>query len=186
MYLQMLPIQQRALGPGHADTIDTMNGLAATYQQQGRLPDAEKLYQQVLEIQRQAEEPQALAEAAIQLGGCWLRAGKFAEAETMLRTGLGLRIEHSPEHWRRFQAESLLGAALLGQKSLAAAEPLLRSGYAGLYARADAIPDESKHQLRDAIERLAQFAEVAGDVAQVAEWRQRMVEFDHARQVADR
>ncbi len=188
LYLQMLQIQQRALGMDHSETLETMTGLAETCQLQGRLPDAEKLHQQVLEIQRKrtVQDPHAVAAAAAHLGSFWLQTGKFADAEAVLRDCLDLRSKHGPDHWLRFDAESLLGAALLGQKKFAEAGILLRSGYEGLDARLGTLPQDARQHLRDALARLAQFTEVTGGVAQAAVWKQKMVEFDQPRRIAGR
>lgn len=188
LYLQMLQIQQRALGMEHADTLDSMNGLAATYQQQGKNEDAEKMCQQVLEIERKRStpDPEAIAAAATNLGCLWLQTGKFAEAEVVLRDCLALRVQHSADHWLRFSTESLLGSALLGRKAFAEAGTLLQSGYEGLNERFHTLPENASHHLRDALERLAQFTEATGGVAQAAEWKQKIAEFDQTRQLADR
>ncbi|MFN0075370.1 MAG: tetratricopeptide repeat protein [Prosthecobacter sp.] len=184
MYLQMLQIQQRALGIEHADTLGTMTGLAGTYHQQGKVEEAEKVYQQVLEIQRKhsTADPAALADAAANLGCFWLQAGKFAEAEVVLRESLELRITHSADHWLRFSAESMLGGALLGKQAFAEAGTLLRSGYAGLNERMSTIPEDARHYLREALERLAQYTEITGGVAQAAAWKQQLAAFDQPRQ----
>ncbi len=185
-YLQMLQIQQRALGMEHDDTLGTMTGLAVTYQQEGKLVEAENMFLQVLEIQRKRStaDLSAIADAAANLGCFWLQAGKFAEAESVLRDSLELRIKHSAEHWLRFSTESMLGGALLGKKAFAEAGTLLRSGYEGLNERMSTIPEEARHHLRDALERLAQFTEITGGVAQAAGWKQKIAELDQTLQIA--
>ena len=45
-----------------------------------------------------------------------------------------------PDDWLTFNARSLLGGSLLGQKKYAEAEPLLLSGYEGMKQREDKIP----------------------------------------------
>lgn len=188
MYLQTLQIQERVLGPEHAETLATKAALAGTYQQAGRLEEAEKLYQQVLELQRKRDpaDPVVVASAAADLGDFWLQSGRFGEAESILRDCLVLCPKDHPDAWFPFSAQSLLGAALLGQKKFAEAGTLLRSSYEGLNACADTLPEEARHHLRDTIERLAQFTEATGGVAQAAVWKQKMAEFDQSRQIAGR
>jgi hypothetical protein len=71
----------------------------------------------------------------------------------------------------------MLGGALLGQKKLDEAEPLLRSGYAGMKAREAAIPAYGKSEFKNAIDRLVQLYEAKGDPTQTAEWKQKLAEF---------
>lgn len=179
-----LQIQQRALGVEHAESLATMTSLAEIYRHAGKLEEAEKLLHEVLELRRKhaSQNPRAIASASAQLGGFWLQTGRFAEAETLLRECLDLTSQHSPDHWLRFSVESLLGGALLGQKKYAEAGTLLRSGYEGLQSRANTLAAAEAHQLRDALERLAQFMEATGGVAEATVWKQKLAEFDQARQ----
>jgi hypothetical protein len=61
--------------------------------------------------------------------------GKFAESEPLSREALEFDRKEQPDDWRRFRAETLLGASLAGQKKYAEAEPLLLEGYRGMRAR---------------------------------------------------
>jgi hypothetical protein len=180
MYSDLLQIQQRILGAGHAETLATMSGLAATYRHAGRLAEAETLCQQVLELQRKSTPANlaAVAAAAADLGALWLQGGQCDKAVSLFRDCLDQCIKQEPEQWLRYHAESLLGGALLRQNQYAEAGTLLRSGYEGLKARTSALPGKVRLHLRDAIERLAQFYEATGSVAQAAEWKQKLAEFD--------
>jgi hypothetical protein len=90
-----------------------------------------------------------------QLGQQFLQQRKFTEAEPVLRKLLTLTQQKSSDHWTTFQAQSLLGEALLGQGKLAAAEPLLLAGYFGLHLRQAAIPDADRAAvLTDAAARI--------------------------------
>ena len=83
------------------------------------------------------------AEALATLGYLLMQQAKWSEAETVLRDSLAIRERRQPEEWSTFHGMSLLGGALLGQGSaseeaaersrhLAAAEPLLLKGFAGM------------------------------------------------------
>jgi serine/threonine protein kinase len=185
MYGDLLQIQQRVLGVEHAETLSTLSSLATVHWHAGRFEDAEALYQQVLELQRKRTPANvaAVAAAAADLGGLWLQTGQWVKAEPLLRDCLEQCMRQQPEHWLRFNAESLLGGALLPQKKFAEAGVLLRSGYEGLNACADKLASRDRFHLRDAIERLAQFNEATGNAAQAAEWKQKLAEFDHPRVV---
>ncbi|MBN8418098.1 MAG: serine/threonine protein kinase [Verrucomicrobia bacterium] len=183
IYVALLQIQQRVLGLGHAETLTTMSGLATTHWHAGRLEEAEALYQQVLELQRKRmpADNAAVASAAADLGSLWLQSGQPAKAEPLLRDCLEQCIQQTPEHWLRFNAESLLGGALLHQNKYTEAGTLLQSGYDGLNARADQLARHDRFHLRDAIERLARFNDATGNAVKAAQWRQKLAEFDQPR-----
>ena len=52
-----LAIRERALGPDHPDTAQSLNNLAELYHSQGRLNEAEPLLQRALAIAEQALGP---------------------------------------------------------------------------------------------------------------------------------
>ena len=107
-----------------------------------------------------------------------LQAGKFAEAEPEARTCRALREKLIPDDWRIFDAESMLGGSLLGQKNYAAAEPLLLSGYEGMMQRKDKIPAGGQSRPKEAIERLVQLYEATGQTEKAAEWKKKLADFD--------
>lgn len=55
-----------------------------------------------------------------------------------LRESLAIREKTQPDAWTTFDSKSLLGGALLGQKKVADAEPLLLAGYEGMKKRENA------------------------------------------------
>ena len=118
------------------------------------------------------------AEVAMEL----LAEGKFAEAEPLARECLTLREKEIPDDWRTFNARSLLGGSLLGQKKYAEAEPLLISGYEGLKQREDKIPPTGEMRPQQAIERLVQLYEETGRSDQAAKWKKRLAEPTPAKQ----
>jgi hypothetical protein len=59
--------------------------------------------------------------------------GKFPESEALARQTVAFDRKIRPDDWRRFRAESVLGAILAGQKKYADAEPLLVEGYRGKF-----------------------------------------------------
>jgi serine/threonine protein kinase/tetratricopeptide (TPR) repeat protein len=180
VYLDLLQIQKRVLGVDHAETLTTMSDLAETHRHAGRIEEAELLYQQVLELERKRTPAStaALAAASADLGSLWLQTGQAAKAESLLRECLEQCLKQQPEHWQRFNAESLLGGALLHQKKYPEAGTLLQSGYEGLNARAHMLAEQDRFRLREAIERLAQFNDATGNAVQAAQWRQKLAEFD--------
>jgi serine/threonine protein kinase/tetratricopeptide (TPR) repeat protein len=107
-----------------------------------------------------------------------LSAGQFVEAEGPARECLTIREIQIPDDWRTFNARSMLGGSLLGQKKYAEAELLLLSGYEGLKQRADKIPPEGKVRLNEAVKRLAQLYDATQRPEQAAEWRNKLTELD--------
>ncbi|MBI2927182.1 MAG: hypothetical protein HYY24_15930 [Verrucomicrobia bacterium] len=109
-----------------------------------------------------------------------LAGGKFVEAEPLARDCLSLRERLIPDDWRTFNAQSRLGGSLLGQKKYADAEPLLLSGYEGMKQREDKIPPAGRPRLKETIQRLVQLYDATGRSDQVAEWKQKLTEFEKA------
>ena len=76
-----------------------------------------------------------------------------------------------PDDWTTFNARSLLGGSLVGQKKYAEAETVLVAGYEGLRERADQIPPQGKVRLHEALERLLQLYDEWGKPDEAAQWR---------------
>ena len=100
-----------------------------------------------------------------------LDAGKFVEAEPEARVCLRLREKIIPGVWQTFNAQSLLGGSLLGQKNYADAEPLLLSGYEGMKQREHQIPAAGQPRLKEALQRLVQLYEATNRSDQAAKWK---------------
>jgi hypothetical protein len=80
-------------------------------------------------------------------------------------------------HWRYFDIQSMLGAALVGQKKTdTEAEQLLRKGYEGLKERQAQLPPERQYYLTEAVERLVQFYDARGRPDEAARWRTKLEE----------
>ena len=77
------------------------------------------------------------------------------------------------DDWRRFRAESLLGASLAGQKNYGEAEPLLLEGYQGMVARKDHLVAWDRYHLYRAREWIIQLYQAWGKPKQAAEWRKK-------------
>jgi tetratricopeptide (TPR) repeat protein len=108
-----------------------------------------------------------------------LKGTNFTEAELLARDCLAVCEKQMPDDWQTFNARSLLGASLLGQKKYAEAEPLLLSGYEGLKQRVtnDRLGPRS---LREVLQQLVQLYEATDRPAQAAEWKQKLAKFEKA------
>jgi serine/threonine protein kinase len=150
--------------------------LALTYEQDGQFAKAEAFYRGSLEQARRRfgnEDPRT-AEWMAGLGSNLLHQQKYSDAESLLRECLKVRAAKQADNWATFNARSMLGAALLGQKKYVAAEPLLLQGYEGMQEREAKIPPEGKIRLTEALERLVQLYEATGNKTEAAKWRKRL------------
>lgn len=115
------------LGPDHSNTLGAVGNLAHAYMLAGRPAAAEPLLVVWLDKQR-PRLPAGSLQIPFnlnQLGECRILLKKYAPAEEPLRDSLAHCLKNHPGDFLRFEAESLLGAALAGQKRYAEAEPLL-------------------------------------------------------------
>jgi serine/threonine protein kinase/tetratricopeptide (TPR) repeat protein len=164
---------QSKLGPGHTVTLATMNTLALAYETTGALTQAVEAGGELVHMLRNqlpADDPRLTAVLA-RLGLLLLKAGRPADAEPILRECLGVREKKEPDAWRTFNAKSMLGGALLGQKKYAEAAPLLLAGYKELKKREKAIPPQGQVRLREAADRLIELYTATNNLAELKMWR---------------
>jgi tetratricopeptide (TPR) repeat protein len=79
-----------ALGPDHADTLDSRNNLAAAYLKADRIPEAIALFEENVKIEEKTLgplHPQTLAERS-NLAAAYMKANRTAEAIALLRATL--------------------------------------------------------------------------------------------------
>jgi tetratricopeptide (TPR) repeat protein len=102
-----------------------------------------------------------------------LRHGNHARAEPILRECVAILQKNQPEAWTKFRAQSLLGAALMGQQKFAAAEPLLVEGYEGLSAREGQIipPLFARQRVSEAFEWVGELYKAWGKADKAAQWQ---------------
>jgi hypothetical protein len=72
----------------------------------------------------------------------------------MLRESLSIIEKVQPNAWFTFDTRAMLGAALLGQKKYAEAEPLLLQGYEGLKAHEKNIPPQAAFRIAETLDHL--------------------------------
>jgi tetratricopeptide (TPR) repeat protein len=165
---------EKAVAETNHTNVPFLDTLAAAYAEIGQFDKAIATQQEAIERLTERNQKQgftsrlklyeagwpmrdhgALAEKVKSL----LDAGKFAEAETVARECFAYREKLIPGTWYRFNAGSMLGGSLLGQKKYTEAEPLLLSGYEGLKQRKDQIPAGGQSYLEEARQRLVQLYE---------------------------
>jgi len=178
-YHEALSLQTRLLGSNHIALAAPLADLAWVLQEMGRPSEAEPLFREVHTSRQRQYGVNALetAGAAAPLVLVLLQGKKFGEAEPFARECLRVRQELRPDDWPSYNAQSLLGGSLLGQKKLVESEKELLAGYTGMKKREGEMPAGARVRLKEAMERLIQLYEVKGDAANAAEWRKKLQEF---------
>ncbi len=113
-----------------------------------------------------------IASSLAQTGRVFLEVKAWADAERVVREALEIREAKQPDDWSTFNARSMLGGALLGQKKYADADPLLRGGYEGMKRRVEKMPPQSRVHLVAALDRLIELAEATNKPDEATAWRE--------------
>jgi serine/threonine protein kinase/tetratricopeptide (TPR) repeat protein len=144
-----------------------LNSAGLILRAEGKTREAEAKFREAMAMQKKAtgRGPPDVAVLAITLDSLartLCDESQFAESEALARDDLAIRQKREPDGWRTFAARSLLGAALLGGKKFAEAEPLLLAGYEGLKQGKDKLPAMAKRELTEANERLTRLYDATG------------------------
>ena len=88
-----LRIDEKALGPDHLNTAQSLNNLAAVYGDQGRYEEAVPLYQRALAIREKALGPDHpnTAQSLNNLASLYGRQGRYEEAESLFQRALAIQ-----------------------------------------------------------------------------------------------
>ena len=125
---------ERLLGPGHPDTLNSRNSLAAAYLAAGRVADAIPLFEQTLVIlQRQLgpDHPDTLT-SQNNLASAYQDAGRIAEAIQLYEENLAVRERLlGPDHPNTLNSRGNLAAAYLAADRVADAITLFEQTLAG-------------------------------------------------------
>jgi serine/threonine protein kinase len=179
LYEETLAKRELLLGADHAHTLVSLNNLAEAYFCACRLGDAEALLAEWIGRQRSrlpADHLQLafylqLAFNLQRLGECRVLQHKCAEAEQPLRESLDIYTRKQPAGILRYDTESLLGAALAGQRRFAHAEALVLAGYRGLKTMEPSLAPGQKTLLRAALNRVIELYHAWGKNDEAAMWR---------------
>jgi serine/threonine protein kinase len=176
LFLQALEGRRTKLGPEHPDTLTTMNDLALLYETEGKYGEAQEFASALLDTRRTrlGSGHRDTANAMTLLGRIRLRQSRYAEADALFREALVAYTATTPESWRRYDVESLLGAALSRQESFQDAESLLVSGYRGLLERRHRMPAYNAPSIAQAGDRIVELYQNWGKPDQAAEWRKQV------------
>jgi tetratricopeptide (TPR) repeat protein len=170
---EIIPAARKSLGLGQPWTQLFLGTFSEVEAKLGRPEQAEPQLRELAAAVRDqvgADAPEYAAPLAL-LAANLLAQRKYQEAEGVAGTCLAIRAQKQPQDWATSQARSLVGAALLGQKKYAAAEPLLVQGYQGLKERQQAIPPQSRECVAEAVGRLVALYDAWGKPGEAAKWR---------------
>ncbi|KAE9566034.1 hypothetical protein CGMCC3_g17791 [Colletotrichum fructicola] len=101
MYERALQGREKALGPDHTSTLDTVNNLGILYSDQGRLKEAEAMYERALQGCEKALRPDhtSTLDTVHNLGSLYSDQGRLKEAEAMYERALqGKEKALGPDH----------------------------------------------------------------------------------------
>jgi tetratricopeptide (TPR) repeat protein len=182
LFREALQLVTDRRSPTDAITLRHMCRLGEAYVDAGRLADAHGLLEQTLNLRRatpEAEYPDVAVMLA-ELGRALLRDDNFVDAEPRLREALAIQEKKRPDEWQRCHTQSLLGAALAGQRKYAEAEPLLLDGYQGLTEHEENMSAWDRRFVRQALDRLVQFYTDWAQPDKAVAWKQRLDDLNKA------
>ena len=175
LFSQALEITRRVSGPEDPITLETLSGIAAMYQRQGKYGLAVDNAAQALAGRRHklgSEHPDTMV-AAADMALAYESQGEFARSEPLAREVLDFNKKKSPKGWERFRAGILLGASLAGQKKYTEAEPLLLQGYQDMSAVKERVSGPYWYHLDLTRGWIVQLYTDWGKPDKAAEWRQK-------------
>jgi len=177
LFEEVLELSRSRSGSDAPAFLKAMRELADEYFRVTRFADAESLWRDILKRQSSdlPSDSPVLADSMSHLGDCQLRQGHYEDAELTMRGCLRVFERHQPGLSANHVAQSLLGAALLGQKKYDQAEPILVQAYEGLVHREAERPNSARSQaLKETTEHLIQIYEALGKPEQADAWRQKL------------
>ncbi|WP_414590159.1 tetratricopeptide repeat protein, partial [Scytonema sp. PCC 10023] len=126
---QALEMRKRLLGEQHPDVAQSLNALAALYQNQGRYTQAEPLFRQALEMRKRllGQQHPDVATSLNDLAALYQKQGRYSEAEPLHRQALEMTKRLLGEQHPSVATSLNNLAALYGsQGRYTEAEPLYR------------------------------------------------------------
>jgi tetratricopeptide (TPR) repeat protein/tRNA A-37 threonylcarbamoyl transferase component Bud32 len=170
---EVLAYRRGNQGAGHPLTLGSLTSLAEAYAESGQGAKAVPLFDEFLDHHRRQLKPNDpfLAGFLLQIAQVFVRTNQHAAVEKYLREALAILEKLAPTNWATADTKSQLGGALLAQKKLAEARPLLLAGYEGL-RKAPAKPKQASVTLAAALDRLIRLAEAEEKPEEAKRWRE--------------
>jgi eukaryotic-like serine/threonine-protein kinase len=175
-------LMRTRLGASHPRTLSTMVNLGRAYCTMGKGELAASTLQSYVAIKRArpSGDPAEFAALLVELAGELFGCAQYVACEQLLCEGLSIRQKAQPDAWNTFNTQSLLGAALLGQKKYPEAEPLLLKGYEGMKAREKSIPPQGKTRIPEAIDRLIELYTAINKPDEVKKWKAERAKYSNS------
>jgi len=186
LFEETLKLWKAKLGADHPDTLTTMDNLGLAFCEARKGEQASAILKAFVAAKRKkypAESPPfagLVAQVSMDLIGC----REYATAETLLRECLAIREKKEPDDWPTFNTQSMLGAALLGQKKYADAEPLLLKGYEGMKQREKTIPPQGSTRIPEALDRLIELSTAMKKPDEVKKYQELRAKYPAPKEVA--
>ncbi|KAF4418763.1 Kinesin light chain [Colletotrichum fructicola] len=134
MFERALQGKEKALGPDHTSTLDTVNNLGLLYSDQGRLKEAEGMYDRALQGKEKALGPDhtLTLDTVNNLGCLYSDQGRLKEAEGMFERALqGKEKALGPDHTSTLNMVNNLGLLYSDQGRLKEAEGMFERALQG-------------------------------------------------------
>ena len=165
--------RRRVLGEEHPDTLNTIANLAMLYLAEGEFSKAELLLSNIVLVRRRISGPLDLdtTKSLAQMGNLRVQQQRYADAEPFLREAAANYDRSHSDIWPAYHNNSMLGAALVGQKKFREAEPLLLGGYEGMVKRQLTVPAESRSAAERSRHWIVRLYREWGKPEKVLEWR---------------
>jgi hypothetical protein len=157
----------------HEQARDIVKSLIDCQERLGQLGQAESWRRKWVAVAKQSAGADSVTYSVDLAALDWnlLQQKKWAEAEPLLRECLAIREQKQPDAWTTFNTQSQLGAALLGQKKHADAEPQLVAGYVGMKQREKSIPPRNRERLAEGLDRLIEFYTATNKPDEAKKWQ---------------
>ncbi|KAK7912297.1 hypothetical protein PG985_014778, partial [Apiospora marii] len=134
MYQRALQGYEKAWGPDHTSTLDTVNNLAVLYKAQGKMDEAETMYQRALQGKEKARGPDhtSTLDTVNNLGLLYYDQGKMDEAEAMYQRALqGKEKAWGPDHTSTLDTVNNLAVLYSDQGRMDEAETMYQRALQG-------------------------------------------------------
>ncbi|KAI5460664.1 hypothetical protein BGZ63DRAFT_488662 [Mariannaea sp. PMI_226] len=134
MYNRSLQGREKAWGPEHTSTLDTVNDLGLLYADQGRYSEAEAMYNRALQGNEKAWGPEHVWTLDIvnNLGILYVEQGRYSEAAAMYNRALqGREKAWGPEHTSTLEIVNNLGILYVEQGKYSEAESMYNRALQG-------------------------------------------------------
>ncbi|KAL7904346.1 hypothetical protein GGI35DRAFT_472426 [Trichoderma velutinum] len=134
MYQRALQGREKAWGPEHTSTLNTVNNLGLLYRDLGKLSEAEDMLQRALQGKEKAWGPEhtSTLDTVNNLGLLYRDLGKLSEAEDMLQRALqGYEKAWGPEHTSTLNTVNNLGTLYRDLGKFSEAEDMLQRALQG-------------------------------------------------------